>query len=227
MKLLLPLLFLISLNAYGVSDKNKKSGYKYIIQNYFSKKRSNLMSYHGAPRQLTLYIGSSLYRETKNDIEFPFLDVLLGLDQRLKELSAVGDINLQIGLHKIRLTNQKSSMAIAISPRFILPDLRSGFPIYVGLGIGMQVFPRHILQDLPSLTFNTQFFTGIRLLDIYHNVGIVGELSLKAQPIPHVVELSEVELSEDGNPDNNKKPFITDSKVYLELTGTLGITFSF
>ncbi len=202
MKPLYFILLCISFETYATPQSDTKSGYKYVIQNYFSKRRSNFFSHRGSPRNLTLYAGSSLYRETKDKILFPFSSVIFGFNQRIKEFPTIGDLNLQVGIQSIRLKTHRGTV-IEINPRFTLPDIRSGFPFYIGMSAGLGVFPRHIIKSLPALNFNAQFFTGIRLLDIYYNLGLTGELNLKIQV-----------------------PF-NDLKMYLELFGSLGFVFSF
>ncbi len=197
------LIFLIfSPNTYGTTSSHTESGYKYILKNYFSKRQPNFFSHKGSPRNLTLYIGPSLYRETKEKVLFPISSFILGFNQRIKEIPTVGDFNLQIGVQSIKLETHRGTV-IEISPRFTLPDIRSGFPFYVGVGAGLGVFPRHIIKSLPALAFNAQIFTGLRFLDLYYNLGLTGELTLKMQV-----------------------PF-NDLKMYLEIFGSVGFVFSF
>ena len=202
MKLLFVLLLLVSVKTYGATSSDTESGYKYVLKNYFSKRRPNFFSHKGAPRNLTLYMGSSLYRETKDEVLFPISSFIFGFNQRIKEIPTVGDLNLQIGIQSIKLETHRGTV-IEITPRFTLPDIRSGFPFYVGIGAGLGFFPRHIVKNLPALSFNAQVFTGMRFLDLYYNLGLTGEFSLKMQV-----------------------PF-QDLKLYLELFGSLGFVFSF
>ena len=197
------LLFLcVSFEAYGAAQKDVKSGYTYVLKNYFTSRRPNFFSHKGSPRNLSLYMGSSFFGETKDKTLPAFSSFIFGFNQRIKEIPTIGDLNLQIGIQSIKLETHRGIL-VEITPRFTLPDIRSGFPIYVGAGGGFGLFPRHVVKGLPSLSFNAQIFTGIRLLDLYYNLGVTGEINLKMQV-----------------------PF-NDLKTYLELFASLGFVFSF
>lgn len=198
--LFISLLIFNHLQTYG-KDQEKKSGYGYILKNYFSKRKSNFFNHKGSPRNITLYGGSSFFRETLND-NLESLSFVFGLNQRIKEFPTIGDLNLQVGVESIQLKSHRS-FVVEVNPRFTLPDVRSGFPLYIGLGGGVGIFPRHLVKKIPALSVNLQTFAGVRLLDLYYNLGFMAEATAKVQ-IP-----------------------LSDMTVYLELLASLGIVFSF
>ena len=192
----IPLLF-VTVFSYGES-----SGYKYVIDNYFSKRKSNIESYQGAPRHLKLYLGASVYGETETRKFDPLFSRALGFSQRIKEFPARGDLNLRVELQSLRLLSHRTEL-ISIVPVFIFPDVRSGFPVYVGAGGGMSLLPLHLVRRQPALSLTGQIFAGLRLVDWYKNAGLSGEMSLKT----HL-------------------PFY-DRELYMEIFITLGFLFSF
>ena len=195
--------FLILLALFSFSSySSQNTGYKNILKNYFSIRKSNTSTYYGAPRSITLLAGTSIYGETKDDEQDIFSSRVLGFSQRVKEFSTIGDLNLRIELHSVKLESQRS-LRISVAPHFTLPDIRSGFPIYVGLGGGFGLFPRHILKKQPALSLNVQMLIGMRFIDVYKNVGLMVELNLKMHT-----------------------PF-QDMKLYMELLTNAGLVFSF
>ena len=191
-------------SVYGESQGDKKSGYKYVIRNYFSSRKPNVQSHQGSPRHLALYLGTSLYSETTDqDVLNPFSSVFFGLSQRIEEFSAIGDLNIRVELLSMQFADKKREWLVDVTPVFSLPDVRSGFPVYVGAGGGVGLFPRHIVRKKPALSLNVRFFAGMRVIDWYENVGFLGEVSVKMH-----------------------FPFY-DTKLYMEVLVTLGSLFSF
>ena len=194
---------LIAFSSHGESsDRDKSSGYKYVLRNYFSERKPNVESHQGSPRNLGLYVGTSLYGEMDQEILKPFSSVTLGYSQRIKEVPAIGDFNIRVELLYMTLSTHREWL-VDIVPVFVLPDVRSGFPIYVGGGGGVGLFPRHLVRKKPALSLNAQLFAGMRIVDWYENGGAFGEASVKM----HL-------------------PFY-DTKLYMEVFLTLGCLFSF
>ena len=196
------MLVVFSFSSFLSHGSQAKKGYKHTIKNYFSSRKPNTDTYYGAPRSLALFFGTSLHGETKDEEQQIFSSRLVGFHQRIKEFSTIGDLNLRIELHSVKLESQRS-LQISITPLFTLPDIRSGFPVYLGLGGGFGLFPRHILKKQPALSLNMQMFTGVRFIDFYKNFGVTGELNLKMHT-----------------------PF-QDMKLYMELLAHAGFIFSF
>ena len=194
------LICITGLTPFGYATS--ESSYKNVIKNYFTKRKKNTSTFYGSPRSLTLFTGASLYGETKDEKQKPLSSYTFGFNQRIKEYTAIGDLNLKIELHSVALETQRSTQ-VTITPHFSLPDIRSGFPIYVGFGAGFGLFPRHILKKQPALSFNVQMYTGLRLIDIYKNFGLITELNLRM-----------------------RTPF-QDMKLYMELLMNVGFVFSF
>ncbi|MGI9548676.1 MAG: hypothetical protein ACR2M7_01660, partial [Bdellovibrionales bacterium] len=181
-------------------------GYSYAVKNYFSKRRNNSFSHKGSARNFILYIESSFYRENRNKILFPISSFSIGFHQRMKEILGVGDFEAQIAIQSIKLAAQRGN-GVEINYRFTIPDVRSGFPFYFGVGTGFSMFPRRILKNATQKgTLNTQTFAGVRLVDIYYNVGFMGEVRLK---LTRTVDKSK------------------DVQRYLEAFAVLGLVFSF
>ena len=196
-------IIILSLTAFNShADTGKKSGYKYVIQNYFKPRKPMYLQHKSSPRNLSLHVGGSIFRETKEETLFPVSSFFFGFRQRVKEIPTVADVNLQINLFSSQLEEDRST-SIEINPQLILPDVRSGFPFYVGVGGGLGLYPRHIVKNKPALSFNTHVFTGVRLIDVYHNLGINGEVTAKLQV-----------------------PF-NDLKMYFEILVSGGLVFSF
>ena len=185
-------------------EKDKKSGYKYVIRNYFSSRKANVETHQGSPRHLALYLGTSLFGETADqDTSKPFSTILVGLSQRVKEFSTIGDLSIRVELLTMKFADGEREWLVDVVPVFSLPDVRSGFPVYVGVGGGIGLFPRHIVRKRPTLSLNARFLAGIRIIDWYENIGFLGEVSAKIQV-----------------------PFY-DNKMYLEILLNFGGLFSF
>ena len=199
----MPIYFLTLLTLFSFSSYSSQgTGYKNILKNYFSSRKSNTSTYYGAPRSLALLVGASVYGETKDEQQDLFSSRVFGYNQRIKEFRTIGDFNLRIELGAVELESQRS-FRISVAPHFTLPDIRSGFPVYVGVGGGFGLFPRHILKKQPALSLNAQMLIGVRFIDVYKNVGFMMELNLKMHT-----------------------PF-QDMKLYMELLANMGFVFSF
>ena len=198
--------FFMAFSSYGESANRgeRDSGYKYVIRNYFSSRKPNVESHQGSPRHLGLYLGTSLYGETTDQDTFkPFSSFVFGLSQRIREFPAIGDLSIRVELLSMKFADKKREWLVDVVPVFSLPDVRSGFPVYVGAGGGVGLFPRHIVKKEPVLSFNARLFAGVRVIDWYENMGFFGEVSVKTQ-FP-----------------------VYDAKLYMEVFLTLGGLFSF
>ncbi len=192
---------LFPLTSFGedvVQDSTSESGYGYIIEKYFSKKNRTEYS-----KRFSLFSGISFYRESAKIPFNPFSSFVLGFNQRIEELPQWGaDISLQVSLFSTHMARQKSAL-LEISPRISFPEVQSAFPLYVGCGAGMGFHPRYIVRKISAMSFNSQFFMGLRFIDFYYNLGFFTEFNLRMH-----YPLSELE-------------------IYLETFGHLGITFGF
>ena len=123
--------------AWGTENKtedSKKSGYRYIIDNYFSKSRSSGV-YQDYSRSFTLYSGLSFYRESTVKFFKPFSSFVFGFNQKVKEIPHLGDVNLQVAIFSAKLEQQRAVL-LEITPRISIPEVRTTFPLYIGLGAG-------------------------------------------------------------------------------------------
>ena len=179
-------------------DSEKKTGYGYVVKNYFSKRNSE----QEWTQKLALYAGMSIYRESREKTLPPFSSFIAAFEQRLKEFPKVGDLSLQIGVHSAKLTDGRST-AIEFGPRFSLPSGKNKFPFYTGVGMGLGLFPRHIIKNKPALSFNAQVFAGFRFAGLHENLGLMTELNLQM-----------------------RAPF-SDLQIYMDLFVLGGLLFSF
>lgn len=181
-------------------SKEKKEGYGYTLKKYFSGRKKT----PSRRRDMVLYVGSSLYSNSaaRNFKHRPFSSFIVGFRQPLFEVTGIGDLNLKTEVQNFRLKTGQATQ-INFTPTFSLPEARSGFPIYVGVGLGFGFYPHFILIDKFSLSLNTPFFAGVRLINLYENLGLNGELAL-----------------------NMHFPF-REKKLYMETIVSLGLLFSF
>ena len=187
--------------SWGEENQTKKLGYRYIIDNYFSKRQASGV-YQDYSKSFTLYSGMSFYRESTERSFKPFSSFVLGFNRRLKEIPQLGDLNLQAAVISSQMATHRAVL-LEITPRLTIPEIRTAFPLYVGAGLGLGFYPRYIIREQPFLSVNSQFFIGLRFFDLYYNLGFSAELNLKIH-----------------------SPF-SESEIYLETLGRMGLIFRF
>ena len=174
--------------------------------NYYASNGKRYFAGNGVSgnRGMTLYLGSSIYSDSAStDFEQKaFSEWLIGFQQQVKEVSNLGDFNLKAELQNFRLNTGRATQ-INLTPVFSLPEIKNGFPIYVGLGAGMGFYPYLILKGKSFFSLNTQFFVGLRLINFYENLGLNAELVL------HI-----------------HMPF-QDNHLHMDTFANLGVVFSF
>ena len=193
----------ISFADSEVDSEGKKEGYGYTLKKYFFGRKKEPISV-SSHRNMVLYGGSSFYSDsTAKDFKGkPFSSLIVGFRQPLWEVLQMGDFSLKTEIQNFRLKTGRVTQ-INITPLFSMPEARSKFPVYVGLGLGFGFYPHFILTGKPALSLNGQLFAGLRLLNLYENLGLNGEAALHMH-----VPLKEKEL-------------------YMETIGSLGLLFSF
>ena len=181
-----------------ISSGSEGKSYTSSVKRYFAGNETN------DHRGMVLYLGSSIYSDDaiKDFKRKPFSSWVLGFQQQIKEVSDLGDFSLKTELQNFRLTTGRATQ-INITPVFSLPEGGNGFPVYVGLGAGLGFYPYHILKGNPFFSLNTQFFVGLRLANLYKNLGLHAELALYM----HI-------------------PF-QDNRLYMDTIASLGVMFSF
>ena len=184
------------------AQAKSQSGYGYLLKKYFSTRKANTKHYSGSPRSLSIYGGGTLTGKTKNKSIKSLSTKIIGFDQRLQDYPALGDLNIKTELNFITIQD-KPVTVIQISPTFSTPDIRSGFPLYVGAGAGVGLSPDMIIESKMPLFLNAQIFSGIRFVDWYKNAGFKLEVNMKME-----TSLSELDLR-------------------LEVIGLMGLVFSF
>lgn len=162
------------------SKEEKKSGYRYLIKNYFSKDRVNERGWKKS-RNFVLFGGLSFYREKEGDEKAlsSFSSFSFGFNQQIKELSHFGDIGLQAEVFFSREGKGKQDVILEFTPRISIPEVQTAFPVYIGVGWGLGFYPFYILKKKPFFSMSWQFFSGLRFLEIYHNIGLTAELNLR------------------------------------------------
>ena len=161
--------------TWGKEKSSEKSGYRYIIENYFSKRAASHYT-----RSISVYSGLSFFRESSVKPFPPFSSVVFGINQKVREIKEFGDVNIQFSFASLQLENQKA-LLLEVTPQLSFPEMRSAFPLYMGLGVGLGFYPRNIIRKSPSLSLSGEGFIGLRFLNFYHNLGFSSEISLKMQ----------------------------------------------
>ena len=166
-----------SLNLHAKDNVEKKSAYRYIVDNYFSK-RSSSGAYHDYSRVFALSSGLSMYRANKDKTLEPFSSFNFSFTQNIKEIAFLGDLNLKFSVFSSQMTRRKATL-LEVTPFITIPEIGTSFPFYIGMGFGFGFFPSYLVKPLPIFAVNSQFFFGFRFLEIYHNVGGFIELNLR------------------------------------------------
>ena len=157
-------------------SKQEKSSYRYIIDNYFFR-RSKSKSYVDF-KSYVLSSGFSVYRANPNKKFKPVSSGFLSFTQNVREIKDLGDVQLRASLLASQLEEGKE-VSLELSALLTFPEIRSQFPIFFGMGFGLGFYPFYILEDIPSFSFHSPFLLGIRLFEIYHNLGVGAELNLR------------------------------------------------
>ena len=160
-------------------SSEKKSAYRYIVENYFSK-RSSSKNYYNYSRSFTLSAGGSIYRMSKDKSFRSLSSINLSFTQNVKEIKFLGDLNLKFSIFDIQMASQKT-LLLEILPFITVPEVQTAFPFYVGFGLGLGMYPRYLIRQMPIFSLSSQFFVGLRFLELYHNLGFFTELNLRIQ----------------------------------------------
>ena len=131
------------------------------------------------PSGMILYAGPSLHGDSteKRFKSRSFSSFLMGFQQQIGSAPILEDIYLKTEIQNFHLKKGRATQ-INITGAFSRPGWEKAFPVYVGAGAGFGFYPFHILKGKPFLSLNTQFFTGLRLLNLHENLGLNLELSL-------------------------------------------------
>ena len=131
------------------------------------------------PSGMILYAGPSLHGDSteRRFKSRSFSSFLMGFQQQIGTAPILEDIYLKTEIQNFHLQKGRATQ-INITGAFSRPGWEKAFPVYVGAGAGFGFYPFHILKGKPFLSLNTQFFTGLRLLNLHENLGLNFELSL-------------------------------------------------
>ena len=171
------LFFCLNPQAEEQVSSEKKSAYRYIIDNYFSKRSSNQVHYDYS-RSFFLSSGLSFYRINTDKILDPYSSLLFAFSQNVKEIKNLGDLGLKVSLFSSRMQKKQATL-LELMPFISIPEIQTAFPIYVGMGFGLGFNPDLLIKEKSFFSFNGQFFLGLRFLKIYHNLGFSTEVNLR------------------------------------------------
>ena len=180
------------------ASQTKESGYQYDVEGYLSKVGSSEDAYS---RNFTFYGAVSFYRESTDKSFEPFSAFAVGLNQQIREIPYLGDLNVQFSVFSAQL-KERRSIILEITPRISFPEVKTDFPVYTGLGVGLGFYPVLPQKEILFIC-KWPVFVGLRLHELYHNLGLSTELNLKVH-----------------------SPF-NESTIYLELLGQLGLVLDF
>ena len=172
------------------SESSKKSMYRYVLENYFSKRGS---SYQGS-RYFFLAVGMDVYRVKKNKKLKNFSALELSYTQNIKEIFHFGDIQLRVSALSSQL-EKKQRFSLELTPLLTVPEISVQFPFYLSMGLGAGVYPIFLIRQQSPLSLHASFLAGMRFLNLYHNLGLAAELNLKAH---YPLEFSEFYLQTGG-----------------------------
>ena len=175
--LIVLLSFCMPLKAEEPIEEQKKSSYRYVMDNYFSS-RSKPSTYNGYNRTFSLSSGLSFYRVNSQKIFKPVSSIFLSFTQDIREVEKLGNFQVRTSLMISELQNDKE-ISLELTPLFTFPEIQTGFPIYFGLGLGLGFYPFYIIEKKPSFSIHSPFLIGLRFFELYSNLGAGAELDLR------------------------------------------------
>ena len=201
MKLLSILLLLFSIQTYGEAKTISRGVYE-----FFAK----------SARYQYVYAGSSIYTAHKSKKGFnPLSSFVVGINQRIIGIPA-GDFEMRIGLHS--LEHKERTNGIEISGRYSFPGFdNKGMPFYFGVGFGTTSYVEQIINN-DYRSINSEIFAGARFLDVYKNLSIAGELSLKTIEVVDSLKVKDWWGREKLVKEDNK---------YAAVFATIGLSYKF
>ena len=102
-----------------------------------------------------------------------------GITYRPKGRRKILDTHLRGDLISFSLQNKRLLKLSLLPLFFTLPSLDSQFPVYVGLGGGLGIFINEQLYDESYFSFDYQFIAGLRLFEVFENIGANFEVAYK------------------------------------------------
>ena len=101
----------------------------------------------------------------------------LGVTYQMGEWVNSMDLYFRADLQGYKVEDE-SANKLSLLGMVTFPDIRSGFPIYFGAGLGLGIFFDQI-EDESSLSLDYQIVLGARVLDIYEGIGFIAEAGVK------------------------------------------------
>jgi hypothetical protein len=103
-----------------------------------------------------------------------------GVTYRMGEWVNSMDLSLRAEYTSYWWNDDKNEYArkISFSPIITFPDSNSRFPLYFGAGPGIGLF-MHQVADKSPVAFDWQIFGGVRVLNIFQQVGVMVEAGVK------------------------------------------------
>ena len=171
------------------------SMYRYVLDNYFSKRGGAKTDYYGSFSRYFFLSSSVDFYRVKADKNFsPFSAFDLSYTQNVREISRFGDLQFRVSALS-SLLEKKRVFSLELTPLLTVPEAPIRFPVYLSLGLGAGIYPLFLIESQQAFSFHGVFLAGLRFFDLYHNLGLALELQLKAY---YPLELSEIYLQTNG-----------------------------
>jgi hypothetical protein len=87
------------------------------------------------------------------------------------------DVNVRFDFNEYKV-DEESATKLSVMPLWTFPRAQTKFPLYFGFGAGAGVFFTQ-LQDESNLSLDYQLVLGIRMIDLYENLGAFVEFGMK------------------------------------------------
>ena len=189
------LVFCSGLGATEPESPEKASMYRYVLDNYFSKRGSSKSDYYGSfSRYFFLSSSVDFYKVKANKSLKAFSAFDLSYTQNVREISRFGDIQFRVSALS-SLLDEDRLFSLELTPLLTVPEAPIRFPVYLSLGLGAGVYPMFLIEAKKAFSFHGVFLVGLRFFDLYQNLGLALELNLKAH---YPLELSEIYLQANG-----------------------------
>lgn len=168
------------------STKNQPTG-KGAAQKFFSKGSSesseSSVSSSGADDHYLMFglgsfINSKSYKWGPKRSDDDPGEFNAGVTYRIGEWENSMDLMLRVEYQTYDVEATTDPEKMSIMPMIVFPDARSGFPVYIGAGLGLGVFFDQP-DDESNLSIDYQIVLGGRMLNVFNTVGFFAETGLK------------------------------------------------
>ncbi len=156
---------------------------KAAAQKFFGKKTSSPQRVTGTDDHYMMFgigafVNSKSYKWGPSSPDSDPGEFNAGVTYRFGEWENSMDFLVRIEYQTFDVEASSDPKKLSFLPMISFPDARSGFPIYIGAGLGLGVF-----MDQPdnesSLSLDYQFVLGGRMLNLFNSTGLFIETGLK------------------------------------------------